>query len=87
MILPRYIGIIFNDCKDPYKTTSIMESVRLVFFFFFFVAHVSYQFFLRYHLARTCLLAAGWLLNGRTTGLETLETETISLEYEHPILK
>ena len=26
VIVPRYIGNTFNHCKDPYKTTSIMEN-------------------------------------------------------------
>ena len=42
-ILLRYIGIIVNHCKDPYKPTSIMESKRV----FFFVAQVVFtRFFL-----------------------------------------
>ena len=34
-ILPSYVGIIINDQKDPYETTSVMESEAV----FFFVAH------------------------------------------------
>ena len=36
-ILPNYVGIIINHYKDPYETTSILESTRL-----FFVAHLFY---------------------------------------------
>ena len=28
---PRYMGIIISHCKDPYLTTSIMESNKGVF--------------------------------------------------------
>ena len=28
--LPRYIGIIINHYKDPYQTTSIMESSQVL---------------------------------------------------------
>ncbi len=37
--LPSYIGIIINHYKDPYSTTSIMESRRV-----FFVAQMSLNF-------------------------------------------
>ena len=30
--LPNYKGIIINHCKDPYEPTSIMESIKVVFF-------------------------------------------------------
>ena len=33
--LPNYMGILINHYKDPYLTTSIMESERV-----FFVAHM-----------------------------------------------
>ena len=33
-ILPSFVGIIVNYCKDPYSTTSIMESIRFFFLFF-----------------------------------------------------
>ncbi len=35
VILPSYVGIIPNHCKDPFYTTSIMESKMV-----FFVAHM-----------------------------------------------
>ena len=35
IILPSYMGIIISHYKDPYSTTSIMESKRV-----FFMAHV-----------------------------------------------
>ncbi len=34
-ILPSYVGTTINHYKDPYQSTSIMESIRV----FFFVAH------------------------------------------------
>ena len=30
-ILPSYIGILINHCKDPYEPTSLMESRRIFF--------------------------------------------------------
>ena len=30
-ILPSYVGIIINNYKDPYETTSIMESDKVFF--------------------------------------------------------
>ena len=39
--LPRYIGIIINHYKDPYKPTRIQWKV--VRFFFFFVAHLGLE--------------------------------------------
>ena len=38
--LPSYMGIIMNHYKDPYQSTSIMESKRV-----FFVAQMVYRFF------------------------------------------
>ena len=35
IILPIYMKIIINHCKDPYETTSIMKSRRV-----FLVAHI-----------------------------------------------
>ena len=37
-ILPNYMGIIISQYKDPYETTSTMESKR-----FFFVAHIIFS--------------------------------------------
>ena len=36
IVLPNYIGIIINRCKDPYKPTSRMESSKG-----FFVAQMT----------------------------------------------
>ena len=38
--IPSHIGILIDHSKDPYETTSIMESKTV-----FFVAHITWDLF------------------------------------------